>query len=262
MTDRTPHLFVRDLSLSFAGLKALKDVTFSVPPASIFGLIGPNGAGKTTLLNCLTRIYTPNTGSIMFGETRVLDQPLHAMSSLGIARTFQNLELFGVETALDNVLIGALSNTPVSSIADLLGLPSARKALRDARERAHAALALMGIAEVADRTVATLAYGVQKRVELARALVTEPRLLLLDEPAAGLNPDETKALADVLRDLRDTKKITIILVEHDMSLVMNVCDELLVLDHGEVITQDVPAVVRKNPKVIMAYLGEEDSDAA
>jgi branched-chain amino acid transport system ATP-binding protein len=253
---------VRNLSLAFAGLKALSDVSFEVSPGSIFGLIGPNGAGKTTLLNCLTRIYTPDSGSLMFGETELLTKALHDISTLGIARSFQNLELFGAETALDNVLIGALSQTSISSISDVLGLPSARKALRAASERAHAALARLGIADAANRQVATLSYGIQKRVELARALVTEPRLLLLDEPAAGLNADETGALADVLRELRQAHNLTIVLVEHDMSLVMGVCDELLVLDHGEVIAQDAPSIVRKNPKVIMAYLGEEDSDAA
>jgi len=262
MTDIKQALFVRNLSLAFAGLKALDDVSFSVPAGSIFGLIGPNGAGKTTLLNCLTRIYTPNSGSLTFGDVELLTRPLHDISSLGIARTFQNLELFGAETALDNVLIGALSRTPIPAVADMLGLPSARRILHAASKRALEALDRLGIAEAADRQVATLSYGVQKRVELARALVTAPRLLLLDEPAAGLNADETRALANVLRELRQAHNMTIILVEHDMSLVMGVCDMLVVLDHGEVIAQDVPSVVRKNPEVIKAYLGEEDGNAA
>lgn len=262
MTDGSNNLQVRNLSLAFAGLKALNDVSFSVSAGAIFGLIGPNGAGKTTLLNCLTRIYTPNSGSLKFGERELLASPLHDISTLGIARTFQNLELFGAETALDNVLIGALSRTRIPAVPDMLGLPSARRALRAASERALAALDRLGIADAASRQVATLAYGVQKRVELARALVTEPRLLLLDEPAAGLNADETHALAEVLRDLQRTNNITIILVEHDMSLVMGICDELVVLDHGEVIAQGAPSVIRKNQKVIMAYLGEEGDDAA
>lgn len=262
MTDANQLLSVRNLSLAFAGLKALNDVSFSVPAGAIFGLIGPNGAGKTTLLNCLTRIYTPNSGSLTFADADLLKRPLHDISSLGIARTFQNLELFGAETALDNVLIGALSQTRVPAVADMLGLPSARKMVHAASEQALAALDRLGIADAAHREVATLSYGVQKRVELARALVTAPRLLLLDEPAAGLNADETNALADVMRDLRQAHNMTIILVEHDMSLVMGVCDQLVVLDHGEVIAQDVPSVVRTNPKVVMAYLGEEDVDAA
>ena len=261
MTDPLPHLQVKNLSLSFAGLKALKHVSFSVPFGRIFGLIGPNGAGKTTLLNCLTRIYTPDSGSLLLEDVELLSRPLDTISRLGVARTFQNLELFGEETALDNVIIGALAHIRVSSFADILGLPSARAALRSARELAQDALARVGIADMAGRQVATLPYGVQKRVELARALATKPRLLLLDEPAAGLNAEETRALASVLRELRDDDQLTIILVEHDMSLVMGVCDALVVLDHGELIAQGTPSAIRNDPNVITAYLGEENAGA-
>lgn len=262
MTDPRIALQVDQLSLAFAGLKALNKVSFAIPRGSIFGLIGPNGAGKTTLLNCLTRIYTPDSGALRFGETELLKKALHDITSLGIARTFQNLELFGTASALDNVLIGALSRTKIPLLSDFLGLPSARRALADASGRALTLMERLQIADSAHRQVSTLAYGVQKRVELARALMTEPKLLLLDEPAAGLNAEETRALADTLRHLKADHDMTIVLVEHDMSLVMGICDELVVLDHGEVIAQGPPGVVRNDPKVVTAYLGVEDSDAA
>lgn len=262
MSDPGIALQVDRLSLAFAGLKALSDVSFAIPRGSIFGLIGPNGAGKTTLLNCLTRIYAPDSGSLRFGGTELLNKSLHDITSLGIARTFQNLELFGAESALDNVLIGALSRTKISFMSDLLGLPSATRALADASSRSLALMEKLQIADSAHRQVSTLAYGVQKRVELARALMTEPTMLLLDEPAAGLNAEETRALADTLRHLKAERDMTIVLVEHDMSLVMGICDELVVLDHGEVIAQGTPGVVRNDPKVVTAYLGVEDGDAA
>lgn len=261
MREASSRLEVRELSLAFAGLKALDKISFSVPAHSIFGLIGPNGAGKTTLLNCLTRIYTPDSGSLTFGSIELLAEPLHRMPEIGIARTFQNLELFAAESALDNVMIGVLSQIRIPTMVDLFGLPPARQRLREAGARALAALARLGIGDAAERQVATLAYGIQKRVELARALAAQPRLLLLDEPAAGLNAEESRSLAALLRDLR-REGLTIILVEHDMALVMSVCDELVVLDHGEVIAQGSPSTIREDRKVIAAYLGEDDGDAA
>lgn len=262
MTERRIALQVDRLSLAFAGLKALSNVSFAIPQGSISGLIGPNGAGKTTLLNCLTRIYSPDSGTLRFGETELLKKSLHDITSLGIARTFQNLELFGAATALDNVLIGALSRTRIPLLADFLGLPSARRTLADASSRALAMMQRLEIADSAYQQVSTLAYGIQKRVELARALMTEPTLLLLDEPAAGLNAEETRALAATLQHLKTERGMTIVLVEHDMSLVMDICDELVVLDHGEVIARGSPDIVRNDPKVVTAYLGVEDDDDA
>ncbi len=261
MTHAGPLLSVRSLSQSFSGLKALQDISFDIPEGAIVGLIGPNGAGKTTLLNCLTRIYTPDRGSIHFGVTDLLRQPLHRIVELGIARTFQNLELFSAESALENVMIGAFAALKTGVVSDLLGLRSSRRLVDEARRTAEAELRRQGLDGFEERTVATLPYGVQKRIELARALATKPRLLLLDEPAAGLNPDETEALARFIRELK-TAGITVVLVEHDMRLVMGICDTLIVLDHGELIASGTPAEVRTNDQVIKAYLGEDTADAA
>lgn len=262
MTTADALLAVENLSVAFAGLKALDRVNFSVGRGQIFGLIGPNGAGKTTMLNCLTRIYPPSSGKLTFDGIDLLATPLHKVNSLGIARTFQNLELLEGETAVENVLMGVLANARTSVVGDILGTPSARRADRLARERAIAALDRLGIADSADRVVSTLPYGIQKRVELARALVTEPKLLLLDEPAAGLNSEETHAVSELLVDLRRRDGLTSILIEHDMPLVMSVCDEILVLDHGEAIACGAPAAIQADQKVVVAYLGEEDTDAA
>jgi len=263
MTEATgPLLSVRSLRLSFSGLRALSGVSFDVPDRTIFGLIGPNGAGKSTLLNCLSRIYTPDAGEVCFGTRDLTQVPVHRLVDLGIARTFQNLELFSAETALENVMVGALGRLRSGFVGDLLGLPPARRVLDQARDVARAALLRLGLQETEGRVVATLPYGVQKRIELARALVTEPKLLLLDEPAAGLNRDETEAMGRVIRELRDGMGITTILVEHDMQLVMGICDEVAVLDHGELIASGPPSVMRRNARVIQAYLGDDAAHAA
>jgi branched-chain amino acid transport system ATP-binding protein len=261
MMQSAPLLSVRSLSQSFSGLKALQDISFDIATGAIVGLIGPNGAGKTTLLNCLTRIYTPDSGSIHFGSTDLLRQPLHRIVELGIARTFQNLELFSAESALENVMIGAFAALKVGVFSDLLGLRSSRQLVDEARRTAEVELRRQGLGGLEERTVATLPYGFQKRIELARALATKPRLLLLDEPAAGLNPDETEALARFIRELK-AGGVTVVLVEHDMRLVMGICDSLIVLDHGELIASGTPAEVRANEQVIKAYLGEDTADAA
>ena len=261
MTSSKALLEVRSLSLSFSGLKALQNVSFSVSEGSILGLIGPNGAGKTTMLNCLTRIYTPDNGSIDCGMGDLMRMPLHRICDLGIARTFQNLELFAAQTALENVLVGALAKRGVGFLSDLFGLRSARRELDAAGRDAQAELRRLGLGDIENRVVATLPYGIQKRIELARALATKPKLLLLDEPAAGLNADETAAVARLIQELKGDG-ITIILVEHDMRLVMGVCDNIVVLDHGELIANGAPAEVRADERVIKAYLGEDVAHAA
>jgi branched-chain amino acid transport system ATP-binding protein len=250
-------LSVEELSISFAGLKALSGVTFSVAPGQIVGLIGPNGAGKTTLLNCVTRLYKPDCGRIGFSGKDLIGFPVHAVAPLGITRTFQNLELFGELTVLENVAVSCMSRQRASLPAELLSLPNARRSARAARAEALAVLTDLGLATYADERVGTLAYGVQKNIELARALAGQPKLILLDEPAAGLNPEESVRLGARIRRIREDHAVTILLIEHDMRLVMETCDWIVVLDHGEKISEGTPEQVQRDPVVRTAYLGSE-----
>ena len=253
-----PLLRVRNLSLSFRGLKAVEDVSFDVPTGRIVGLIGPNGAGKSSLLNCLSRIYVPSSGSVEFDGIDLLSKPVHALAPLGISRTFQNLELFTEATVLENVLVGAIHKYRRSVFADLLRLPHTRRSRRDAVSEASALVSELGLAPYAHAQVSGLAYGIQKSVELARALAGEPRLLLLDEPAAGMNPEESRQLGRTIRMLQRDRGITVLLVEHDMRLVMSACDLIVVLVQGRKLCEGVPAQIRRDPRVIEVYLGEED----
>ncbi len=250
-------LVVENLSVAFSGLRALSDVTFSVSEHEIVGLIGPNGAGKTTLLNCISRLYTPQAGTLNFAGKDLLKLPVHAIPVEGITRTFQNLELSGEATALENVGVSSMRRFRTNLLAELLALPSSRRNTAAGEAAALVALEQLGLAEYARERVADLSYGVQKRIEIARALAGEPRLMLLDEPAAGLNPEETRALGETIRQMRADKGVSILLIEHDMRLVMDVCDRLVVLDHGECISVGAPDVVRNDPAVIDAYLGSE-----
>lgn len=257
---RPPLLEVRDLSIAFAGIRALDGISFDVHPGEILGLIGPNGAGKSTLLNCASRLYKPDRGDVRFAGESLLAHPVHALPGLGIRRTFQNLELFHAASVRENVVLGAAFRHRASLVADLLDLPGARRRRAEAEAHADRLLVALGLAPLADRIVSTLPYGVQKAIELGRALASSPRLLLLDEPAAGLDPEETRALGARIRHLRDADGITVVLVEHDMRLVMSVCDRIVVIDHGRKLCEGPPVIVQRDPAVIAAYLGEETVD--
>lgn len=254
-------LEIDSLTVSFAGLRALSQVSFAVPAGSIFGLIGPNGAGKTTLLNCLSRIYTPTSGAMRFAGEDLLSLPIHGVAGRGICRTFQNLELFQQASVRDNVLIGNMLHHRSNLVAELFNLPASRRCARAAGTEVDALLTELGLRDCAEEPVTALSYGVQKMVELARALAARPRLLLLDEPAAGMNPEESRQLGKIIRRVRDERKVTVLLIEHDMALVMGVCDSIVALDHGELVCQGPPDVVRRDPQVIKAYLGAEPVDA-
>jgi branched-chain amino acid transport system ATP-binding protein len=250
-------LSVRQVSLFFGGLCALDQVTLGVQNGSISGLIGPNGAGKTSLLNCISRLYRPQQGQIWFGNMDLLQHPPHALIRLGVARTFQQTELFGTMSVLENVLVGLHSSGRPPLVGEALGLPRAGRAARRQRELAIAALDSVEMKQLAHDPVISLPLGLQKRAGLARALAGRPRLVLLDEPAAGLNSSEKKEFTALLRRLREILDLTIVLVEHDMDLVMTLCDHVTVLDFGRCIAEGPPAHIQRHPDVIAAYLGVE-----
>lgn len=248
-------LTVRALTIFFGGLRALDDVGLSVDDGSIAGLIGPNGAGKTSLLNCISRFYQPQRGEIRFGGVDLLRYPAHVLIGLGIARTFQQMELFSTMSVLENVLVGAHTRGRPSMGGEAFALPGARRAEQRLREDALLTMDLVGLRHLAATPVTALPLGLQKRTGLARALACRPRLLLLDEPAGGLNSTEKRELMALLREVRDALSLTILLIEHDMDLVMALCDTLTVLDFGKCIAAGPPAQIRRDPGVIAAYLG-------
>jgi branched-chain amino acid transport system ATP-binding protein len=251
---------IHGLTVQFGGLTALDDVSFDIQRGEILGLIGPNGAGKTTCFNAMTGVYRPTAGTVELEKRSLIGLPQHRITHAGLARTFQNIRLFGQMTVLENVVVGLDARHKTSVLGALIRSPRHLREEAEAYSRGMALLELVGVAQHADKLANALSYGHQRRLEIARALATEPKLLCLDEPAAGFNPAEKEGLMALIRRIRDDG-YTILLIEHDMKLVMGVTDRIVVLDFGRKIAEGTPRQIRENPDVIAAYLGEEDPHA-
>lgn len=249
------YLQAQNLSLQFGGLKAVNDVSFSIEKGEIFTIIGPNGAGKTSIFNLISKFYRPTSGRLLLDGQDVTDVPAHRIAEFGVARTFQNIELFENATVLQNLLVGRHRLNRTSLWQELLFLPKVRESERAHRKRAEEVIEFLGLEAHRDKLISGLAYGVRKIVEVARALCSEPRLILLDEPSSGLNAEETDDMSFWIRDIRKELGITVLMVEHDMSLVGKVSDRVLALNYGKVLTMGTSAEVQSHPDVVAAYLG-------
>lgn len=260
-----PVLKVDHLSIAFGGLKAVDDLSFRINENEVFGLIGPNGAGKTTVFNCITQFYRPDAGTIEFIDRsghmhKLLEYPVHQIIGLGLVRTFQNVELIRELSIIDNVLIGAQVHFKATVIEQALRLPRANREEKAFREKAYDILKTLGIADRADMLAGGQPYGILKKVELARTLMSDPKLIILDEPAAGLNDAETEDLSKLIRELVKTYDCSVLLVEHDMRLVMDVCDRICAISFGKFLAVGTPEEIKANVDVQTAYLGEVDTD--
>ncbi|MFZ3591578.1 ABC transporter ATP-binding protein [Bacillus sp. DJP31] len=255
-------LTVKNITKRFDGLVANEDVSFEVKKGSITAVIGPNGAGKTTLFNMVTGVYKPTSGSIMLEGESISGKKPHLISRKGVARTFQNIRLFGSITVLENVMVGMHNHLKGSILGTVLRLPSFVKEEEQAKHEAYRILEYVGLEHLLNEAAQNLSYGAQRRLEIARALATKPKVLLLDEPAAGMNPKETRELTQLIHTIREELDVTIILIEHDMKLVMEISEHIVVLDHGVKIAEGNAEDIRKNPEVIKAYLGSSSESSA
>jgi branched-chain amino acid transport system ATP-binding protein len=255
--DAGPLLEVHDLSMRFGGLLAVDNVHFEVRRDQIFAIIGPNGAGKTTVFNCVGGFYRPTTGTVALDGQPIHHLPSHRIARIGLVRTFQNVRLFKTMTVVENLLVSQHVQLETRLLPGLFKTPKYRRAEAEALERAAFWLEKVGLLTMANREAGNLAYGQQRRLEIARCMITHPKLLMLDEPAAGLNPQETRDLDRLINELRAEHGVAVLLIEHDMSLVMGISDQILVMEYGRPIATGVPAEIRRDPRVIKAYLGEE-----
>ena len=253
-------LEIRNISKRFGGISALTDVSFQIEEGEIFGLIGPNGAGKTTMFNVITNMYAPSEGSVLFGGKPITGMKPHKITNLGICRTFQNIRLFQQMTVLENVMVGGHTRSSAGVIQSVFRLPSQRKEEADLKKKAEKLLELVGLASHSSMMAENISYGQQRRLEIARALASDPKLLLLDEPAAGMNEKETDSLYDLIKEVQK-RGITVLIIEHDMPLVMKLCDRITVLNFGKKLAEGTPDQIQNNESVIEAYLGTEEEEA-